>query len=206
MLIECSQCEAKVHGKVLAEREYSATEDSDAYRYVLVECPSCEQPILGLSELGLISPTEGGWTDPERVWPDPDEQLPTDVPLLVRVSLHDARKCLRAKVFTACAVMCGRALEAICKEKSGEATLAKGLKQLHSQRIIDDRLFEWGEALRKERNVGAHATDETVTRADAQDILDFATAIASYVYVMSAKFEAYQVRKAEVAARRKPSK
>jgi hypothetical protein len=97
--------------------------------------------------------------------------------------------------------MCGRALEAICREKTGEATLllAKGLQKLKSTNQIDDRLFNWGEALCKERNIGAHASEETISRLDAQDILDFANAIVEYIYVMTAKFEAYKARKANKA-------
>ena len=100
--------------------------------------------------------------------------------------------------------MCGRALEVICKEKTGELTLAKGLKSLKSQNLIDSRLYDWGEALRKERNIGAHASDETVTRTDARDILDFANAIVEYIYVMTAKYEAYQDRKTKQAAKTAP--
>jgi len=140
------------------------------------------------------------------VWPEPDEQLPGEVPRLIRVSIDDARKCFRAKVYAACAVMCGRALEAMCKEKTGQLILANGLKKLRTDNVIDDRLYQWGEALRKERNIGAHASDETISRADAQDILDFAIAIVEYVYVMSAKFEAYQQRKAKLATIKKSIK
>ena len=146
----------------------------------------------------------GGY--PTRVWPEPDEQLPGEVPRLIRVSIDDARKCFRAKVYAACAVMCGRALEAMCKEKTGQLILANGLKKLRTDNVIDDRLYQWGEALRKERNIGAHASDETISRADAQDILDFAIAIVEYVYVMSAKFEAYQQRKAKLATIKKSIK
>jgi hypothetical protein len=96
--------------------------------------------------------------------------------------------------------MCGRALEAICKEKTGETTLAKGLQKLKSTNQIDGQLFNWGEALRKERNIGAHVSEETVSRLDAQDILDFANAIVAYIYIMSAKFDAYQARKVKRTA------
>lgn len=203
MIIECPRCEAKVHGAVIAEREYPPTDDVDPYKYVLLECPGCKGPLLGYCEYVIWNADDAGWTDPERVWPKPDEHLPGEVPSLVRVSLADARKCYKANVYTACAVMCGRALEAMCKEKTGETNLAKGLKQLHTSKIIDDRLFEWGEALRKERNIGAHASDDTISKADARDVLDFAIAIIEYVYIMIAKFEAYQARKAKAIAYKK---
>jgi len=206
MIIECPQCEAKVHARVVAELSYPPTDIVDPYKYLFLQCPSCKQPLLGYSELSLLGPAEEGWEDPTRVWPEPDEQLPGEVPRLIRVSIDDARKCFRAKVYAACAVMCGRALEAMCKEKTGQLILANGLKKLRTDNVIDDRLYQWGEALRKERNIGAHASDETISRADAQDILDFAIAIVEYVYVMSAKFEAYQQRKAKLATIKKSIK
>lgn len=73
-------------------------------------------------------------------------------------------------------------------------TLAKGLESLKKGGVIDTRLFEWGEALRKHRNLGAHATTERVSKADARDLLDFATAICDYVFVLNEKFERFRAR------------
>jgi len=195
MLIECPHCEAKVDGRLIGEREYGATDEYDPCKYVFLECPICQQPLLGVCE-STIEYTIGRrgtagktvWLLPQRVWPLPlpHESNDPSIPQIVRTSLDDARKCFHAKVYTACAVMCGRALEAICKEKTSELTLARGLQKLKSTNQIDNRLFDWGEALRKERNIGAHASEETVSRLDAQDILDFANAITEYIYIMAA--------------------
>ena len=91
--------------------------------------------------------------------------------------------------------MCGRAIEALCKERiKKKQTLEKGLKELKDKVIIDNRLFEWGEALRHRRNIGAHATGEDVSAEDAADLLDFSIAICDYVYVLSAKYEKFKQR------------
>ena len=66
---------------------------------------------------------------------------------------------------------------------------------LKTNQIIDQRLFDWGDALRKERNIGAHASDEEVTKDDARDIIDFTIAIFDYVYRLSTKYEDYMARK-----------
>ena len=199
MLIECPDCAARVHGKVLAKREYGPTSEYDPRKYVLLECPSCHEILLGMCDYDIFTaydgPEQERWSLPKRLWPDPQKSYDFSIPQLVRNSLEDAKKRFEAKVYTACAVMCGRALEAICNEKTGESSLARGLQKLKSTNQIDDRLFNWGEALRKERNVGAHASEETISRPDAQDILDFANAIVEYIYVMTAKFEAYKARK-----------
>jgi len=197
MIIECPNCESKVHAKVLAERDYPPDDNVDPHKYVFLECPSCHRVLLGYSEFALGGYDEGNWTNPIRLWPHPYLSVDANVPSLVRNSLEAAQKCYQAKVYDASAVMCGRALEAICVEKIGEKTLHKGLQKLRETNVIDDRLYNWGEALRKERNIGAHATKETVSKLDAKDILDFAMAIVDYIYVLTVKFEAYQARKSK---------
>jgi hypothetical protein len=92
--------------------------------------------------------------------------------------------------------LCGRALERLIKEKAGANMIGKGLAELKSKGVIDERLFNWAEALRKERNIGAHASDEDTTKENAQDIVDFTIAIFDYVYTLSEKYERYIARKA----------
>jgi hypothetical protein len=91
--------------------------------------------------------------------------------------------------------MCGRAIEAICAEhKTKSKNLGVGLKELRDKKIIDQRLFEWGDTLRQQRNIGAHANEEEISREDARDILDFALAICEYVFVLSEKYKEFQAR------------
>jgi hypothetical protein len=64
--------------------------------------------------------------------------------------------------------MCGRALERICRHYNTKSKiLAKGIEELLDRKIIDDRLYEWGEVLREQRNLGAHATEGKISRIDA---------------------------------------
>ena len=51
-----------------------------------------------------------------------------------------------------------------------------------------------GRRLRVLGNVGAHFTDQVVTRQDASDALDLIEAMLDYVYVFSAKFEQFKAR------------
>jgi hypothetical protein len=97
----------------------------------------------------------------------------------------------------ACAVMCGRAIEGLCRDKVNAKYLGEGLKKMKDAKIIDEKLFEWGEALQNERNIGAHAGEATVSRQNANDALDFSLAIAEYVYVLDEKFKSYKDRKAK---------
>jgi hypothetical protein len=114
----------------------------------------------------------------------------------------EAERCFDARAFVACAVMCGRTLEGICRHfKTQSSYLAQGLKELKERQLIDARLFDWSEALRAARNASAHATDETVSKEDARDLLDLVHAVCEYVFVLSSKFEAFMTRKSLKAAK-----
>ncbi|HEX7320171.1 MAG TPA: DUF4145 domain-containing protein [bacterium] len=195
MIIECPACEAKVDAKVLAKRVYPPTDECEPCMYTFLECPSCNNVLVGYSEEMYCGGGESKWENPWRLWPEPPHVFHGDIPQLVRDSLRDAQKCLKANVYPASAVMCRRALEAICKDKTGKKTLYEGLKKLKEKELIDDRLYSWGEALRQEGNIGAHATEEIILKQDAQDILDFALAITDYIYVLTEKFNKYQSRR-----------
>jgi hypothetical protein len=73
-------------------------------------------------------------------------------------------------------------------------SIASGLKKLKDDGVIDNRLYEWGEALRKHRNLGAHATTVKVSKEDARDLLDFSIAICEYIFVLNAKSQRFQER------------
>lgn len=92
--------------------------------------------------------------------------------------------------------MCGRVLEGICSEyNTKKGFLAGGLGELLDKEILDNKIYEWGMALRKLRNIGAHATKETISEEDAGDVLDFANAICDYVFVLNEKFKKLMERK-----------
>ena len=195
IIVECSLCRAMVNAEVLGLHEAVNSFD-DGLKVSLAKCPRCNSAILAEQMLREVGPDAFDWGTICRVWPDPDDYLSLEIPLEVRESLEEARKCLNASAFSACAVMCGRAVEAICVTHTKENTLYKGLRALKDEGIVDGRLYDWGESLRHERNLGAHATGTKATREDARDILDFAIAICEYVFVLSAKYDAYKKRKA----------
>jgi len=199
-LIECAYCEAKVSAIVLSSREYLPSEN-DEYEPTMIyflECPVCNNVMIGESELILMSFDDVAYEDPKRVWPDPKNNLHLSIPVMVRKSIDEAKKCYKAKAYSACAVMCGRSIEAIGKELGSKfKLLAKQLRELKDKKIIDGRLFEWGEALRDRRNIGAHASDEDISKEDARDVLDFTIAICEYVFVLSEKYKKFKEREAK---------
>jgi len=169
VLIDCTHCQARVNGEVLKLAAYRAEAWPDSYQILLLRCPVCHQVLVG--QQSMLKPGEtdvfGNDVDPEewgpasRVWPEPLSQFAAMcIPEKIRTCLFEARKCLHATAYTACVAMSGRAIEAMCRHFSTKKdTLFEGLKELHERGTIDARLYEWGDELRRHRNLAAHATD-----------------------------------------------
>ncbi len=189
MLIECHSCEAIVDANELCTNDAESQFITDIV-VGLYQCPSCHASLIGIKSGEETYPPKV-----ERVWTEPKNKFHESIPSTVRQSLEDAKRCYDAKVYSATAVMCGKAIEFIVSDKTNKNNLFQGLKELKSKEIIDARLYEWSEALRKERNIGAHAIEVEIKRQDASDILDFAVAICEYVYVLTDKYNAYLERK-----------
>ena len=197
MIVECSYCKARVDAKVVAQHVDPPEEESGLrYTISLLSCPTCHNSLVVCQAENQYKEHDGSeWDDPTRVWPSPDKYFSWHIPTIVRSSLEEANKCFKAGAYSACAVMCGRALEGICKHyKTKSAYLADGLKELHQQGVIDGRLIIWSDALRLSRNIGAHATASSASHDEARDVLLFANAICEYVFVLSAQFEEFMKR------------
>jgi hypothetical protein len=96
---------------------------------------------------------------------------------------------------SACAVLVGRTLEAVCNyENAPGKTLSEKLDNLVRSDRIPKTLAEMAHQLRQIRNLGAHDAEDEVTEEDVPIILDFLEAILEYLYVALAKIAAVQAR------------
>ncbi|MFO0106971.1 MAG: DUF4145 domain-containing protein [Burkholderiales bacterium] len=190
--VDCPQCSVRVKAEIKAW-----VGDAQEQAFFLVECPTCRHALFGKAFVYQDDHNNWEWDHAERLWPSPAaSEVSAAIPEAARRDIKDAQKCIAHGIYSAAAVLCGRALERLIKEKAGSHMIAKGLAELKSKGIIDERLFAWAEALRRERNIGAHASDEDTTRENAQDIVDFTIAIFDYVYTLTEKYEKYVSRKA----------
>lgn len=191
VVVDCPTC----HVRVKAEARDRIFVEEEEAAYFLVQCPTCFAVLLGYGEQ-LYDGHNYSWTTLKRIWPAPETaEIGSDVPEQIRKELHDAQKCLHHGIYSATAVLCGRAVERLVKEKASAKTLGAGLKALLDGGIIDQRLYEWAEALRIERNTGAHASDSEISKENAQDVMDFTVAIFDYVYTLREKYARYMARK-----------
>ncbi|NOT08018.1 MAG: DUF4145 domain-containing protein [Gemmatimonadales bacterium] len=133
---------------------------------------------------------------PARVLPARSRVGP-GVPKSVAGAFDEASRCYGARAYTATAIMCRKALEALVKEHGVKArNLAAALKKMRDKGLIESRLFEWADGLRLAGNDAAHDAAETLTRDDAKDTLDFAGALIEYVFTFRDRFEAFKQRRA----------
>lgn len=198
MIVECPYCESRVDGRVIGSCEGQGPEDPFPVRATLLKCPACSSALLAVQEHFQTGDDRYQWSAAARAWPLPEHYLALRLPGLVRQPLAEARRCYKAEAYAACAVMCGKVLEAVCSEHGVKPTpLADGLRELRDKQIIDKRIFLWGEALRRHRNIGAHASGQNISGEDAKDLLDFAGAICDYVFVLTSRFDQFMRRKGE---------
>jgi hypothetical protein len=203
----CPHCNIQVEARVIANgqggfhnegadqfNEIDAEYHGDMYYVAL--CRRCESPFLIRQSLYGI-PAEFETITAEDVLFPASSRLPIEgVPIPVRRAFDQALRCFTSSSFDACALMCRRALEALCKEFGAKnGTLQAKLNALSKQGKIDTRLLNWAHGVRAVGNDAAHDTDSELSQDDAKDALDFTEAILMYVYVLSCRFEAFEARR-----------
>jgi hypothetical protein len=215
MLINCSHCSARVDGKLhqaipTYERDDTSPQFiNGGYRVSLLQCPSCQNPLIAWQEYLYDDPSNFGdstvWSDAKRVWPMPESSFDPSIPKGVQISLNEARTCLVCGSYTASVVMSGRALETVARHfhvvgKAERLMLASGLRELHDSGKIDQRLYDWGKELHEHRNLAAHASERTFSREDAEDLFEFVSAICEYLFVLQDRYERFMERKTHLKA------
>jgi hypothetical protein len=137
-----------------------------------------------------------GFGDPIWLHPAPAPAVSPLVPLAIRREIEEARSCLNHGLFTAAAVMAGRAVEGIAKTYDVKnKTLHGSLQELGQRKILDGRFLEWANHLRVVRNEAAHFTGSQVTKDDAGDMVALVEAIVTYVFVFTRRFDEFSERR-----------
>jgi hypothetical protein len=224
LVIECPYCDARVDAKEIATHQVPTREEDDdyreryrklgyppeldecdenldsddicyPYRATLVVCVACNQVLLAYQSDEGDFDTGRRWSEPKRVYP-PEQALdfPVQIPERIRKSLEEAKRCLSAEAYAATAVMCGRAVEGLCRHFNAGTYLGTGLSELRTRGIIDGVIWQWGDELQRHRNIGAHSGEATISGDDAADLFDFALAICQYVFVLREKFRKFKER------------
>ena len=197
MIIECLNCRQYVDAKEAGSywRHFNGVEPSR--RYSLLACPACQEPILvGQTNVGNMA--EGDkWDTPFVVFPQGDLRVNPNAPPEIRSAFEEACTCYRSNAYTASAIMCRKALEGICEAHGiKERNLNASLKKMKELTLIDERLFEWSDALRVVGNEAAHGVGVVISQPDAKDAIEFTNAILDYLFSYRDRFEQFKKRRA----------
>lgn len=190
MLVECANCEAIVDGEIIDSYTYVDDNTDIAGRYSFLKCPRCSRPFL------MLQVDDGaGFDEPQRLYPPREMGMSISIPNSLRLAYDEARTCFRAKAYTATAIMCRKTLEGIADENNITArNFATALKEMKDKGIIENRLYDWADALRISGNEAAHGVNSQITLQDAKDILEFTHALLEYVFTFQEKFTQFKKR------------
>jgi hypothetical protein len=154
-----------------------------------------------------MSAQDWDWDPPWQIHPPRDRKMSTAVPKPLRLDHEEARRCFRAKCYTASAIMARRIVQGICTQQGyTQRNLFDALKAMRNADVIDDRLYEWADAARDVGNQGAHEYEVSVSREDASEVLNFTEALLDYLYVFQARYEEFKERRAAESAKKAAKK
>jgi len=203
----CPACNILVEAKVIARGfgEYRSSavnpvDETDAEyhgdHYSVALCRRCNAPFLVREALYGVPGEFETVTDEVVLYPATLGPKLEGLPDPVARSLAQAHRSYSTSSYDACAVMCRRALEALCKTLSASGKdLARRLGDLKENGRIDARLLDWAHGVRLVGNEAAHDVETPVTAEDARDILEFTEALLTYIFTLDAKFRSFKARR-----------
>lgn len=190
MLVECPHCRAIVDGQIIGSYDDYEEESGVTGTYSFLKCPICAAPFIMLQ----IDSSE--WDEPTRLYPPTEMGISPAIPGSLRSAYAEAQLCFGAKAYTATAMMCRKTLQGIAEEQKVTArNLASALKEMTEKGVIENRLYEWADALRLAGNEAAHDLSTNISHQDAKDILDFTKALLEYVFTFQERFEQFKKRR-----------
>lgn len=165
-------------------------------RATVLLCRHCEQGISVLEELWIGAQKSNEQPRPSgnlawrgfHWWPLAGSSTHQAVPPEIASALNEAVVSLSANCPRAAAVMARRTLEAIAADKGGGKSkdpLAKQLANMAANGLLQPALAEWAKEVRAVGNSGAHFDPiDTVSNADAAQLIEFLQALIDYLYVL----------------------
>jgi hypothetical protein len=202
----CPTCNILVEAKVIASGlgesradAVSAFEEIAEYqgdRYSVALCRRCNGPFLVRETFYSVPGEFETVTEEVVLYPVATGPKLEGLPESIARSMAQAHRSYSTSSYDACAVMCRRALEALCRTLSAQGRdLSRRLADLEANRRIDARLLEWAHGVRLVGNEGAHDVETAVTAEDARDILEFTDALLMYIFTLDARFRSFQSRR-----------
>lgn len=152
-------------------------------RWALHACTSCGSPVLAKGSPNSAANN----AEVVEVIPKPREAH-EDLPRMARTFLQQAYETLHAP--DAAAVMAGSAVDAMLKALGlVEGSLYRRIDEALERKILTQGMADWAHSVRLGSNRPRHADAENphVTPDEAKNSVDFAEALASFLFVLTAR-------------------
>jgi hypothetical protein len=123
----------------------------------------------------------------DRIFPAP-QKVDAAIPESARKYLVQAHETLHAP--DAAALMAASAVDAMLKEQGlTEGSLYNRIDKAVEQHILTEPMGKWAHAVRLEANNVRHADQSNphVTKPQAEQVVEFASALGDFLYVLTAK-------------------
>jgi hypothetical protein len=173
-------------------------------RVSVFECLGCNQGIAVIEEMTVGNKPTGGkfvaggmvrWRGVSWWPPASGGSLDEAVPERIRETFGEGMRCLGAKAPRAAAVMFGRTLEAIVRDKGSERavaaltdSLAAALDVMAAEHQLTPGLAGWAKEVRLARNAGGHdELRDDVTPEEGRNLSKFLAQLLINLYVMDAR-------------------
>jgi len=126
-----------------------------------------------------------------KVYPAPlPKEVDDVIPDNIKSDIIEARICLSVNANRAAAVLARRALQVICIEKGSKKNkLVEQVDELFTKSIITDEIKKWAHEIRYVGNDAAHPNDTSVSRDDAEEVLELLDSMCDTLYIAPAKAE-----------------
>lgn len=209
----CPDCNVLVEARVIAHASGGFRGDAinpldevdteyHGEHYSVALCGRCNGPFLVRESLFGVPGEFETVTDEKLLFPAPPAGTLDGVPKSALTSLEQAVRSVRTGSYDAAALMCRRAVEALCKALGATGSnLESKLRNLHDLGHIDQKLLRWAHGVRLVGNDAAHEFEQEISAQDARDILDLTEAILLYVFSLDKKFREFECRRARVSER-----
>jgi len=184
--IDCIYCGNRSAMPILDRAQEPSKYDDDGYpleegHFIeMCQCPSCDKIVVRISyTYRHMDPRDVKYTIlSEHVPRGGIKGLPASVNIELK-----AAESIRRQNPNAYAVLLGRTLEAVCKDKSASGdSLYKKIEDLANRGEIPDRLKEMAHTLRQLRNVGGHSDLGSLTEQEVPFLESLCRAILEYLY------------------------
>lgn len=140
---------------------------------------------------GLIIARADGWNQIVReVHPNKTLELSDDIPERARTFLQQAIDSIRSP--SGAVMLAASSVDAMLKAKNFKSgTLFDRINQAASQHLITQEMAQWAHDVRLDANDQRHADEAAPlpTPADAQRVIEFARALAQFMFVLPARVQ-----------------